>query len=157
MEKLETVNPPVQRSSVEAMVTKYNQIAMNLMAEKKFVEAVAFLKKAERLLFDQKYLVEDSQRSKLLSLTLNNLSCYYKKTRKPNAALFYIQNALEIELKDETVDPVVLAGTHLNVCAILQSLKNYSTAVTSAKCAIDLVFRALVAKTGVGIDGNSLE
>lgn len=91
---------------------------MNMMSEKKFIQAVAFLKKAERLLFDQKFLVEDTQRSKLLSLTLNNLSCYYKKTKKPNAALFYIEHALDIELKDETVDPVVLAGTHLNVCAI---------------------------------------
>jgi hypothetical protein len=55
----------------------------------------------------------------MLSLTLNNLSCYYKKTGKPNVALFYIKNALEIEQSDPTVEAITVAGTHLNICAIL--------------------------------------
>ena len=58
-------------------------------------------------------------------------------------ALFYIEHALDIELNDESVDQIVLAGTHLNVCAIQQRLKNHNAASESAKSAIALVYEAM--------------
>jgi len=80
---------------------------------------------------------------KLFSLTLNNFGCYYKKVRKPNAALKYLKAALNLEKADKGITKVELAGTYLNLCAIYSGLNRHFDAVQNAVKAIHLVKRSL--------------
>jgi hypothetical protein len=54
-----------------------------------------------------------------MALTMNNLGCFYKKRNKPNVALNYLQAALQIEEHNKSEDYANMAGTKLNICAIL--------------------------------------
>ncbi len=67
------------------------------------------------------------------------MGCYYKKKNKPNVALFYLMNALEIEKKDPNADATNIAGTHLNLCAIFSKLGKQQEAVVHAKRSIVLI------------------
>jgi tetratricopeptide (TPR) repeat protein len=73
----------------------------------------------------------------MLSLTLNNFGCYYKKVGKPNVALSYMLKALTIEQRDEQGGTrCSKAGTKLNICAILSSQSKHRDAIVYAKNAI---------------------
>eukprot|EP00434_Breviolum_minutum_P009663 symbB.v1.2.008510.t1/scaffold527.1/size293072/8 len=73
-----------------------------------------------------------------MSVTCNNLGCYYKKVGKLHAALSYLRKALKIEVSLQT-DDVTVAGTHLNVCAILSKLDKHDKALQHALCALELI------------------
>jgi hypothetical protein len=62
-----------------------------------------------------------SQRSR--ATTFNNLACYYRRLGKLRTAYNYLSNALEIELKLDSVS--TLADTHLNLCAVLSQLEKH--------------------------------
>jgi len=74
----------------------------------------------------------------LLGITYNNLGCYYKKRNKPNVALKYLEQALNIEMETEP-DNINVAGTHLNLCAILSQVRKHGRALHHAKEALKLL------------------
>ncbi|CAE7232114.1 FBXO21 [Symbiodinium necroappetens] len=76
----------------------------------------------------------------LAAVTCNNLGCYYKKVGKLHGALSYLRRALQMEV-DLGTDEVTLAGTHLNICAILSKLEKHDKAVQHALQALELIDR----------------
>ncbi|CAJ1351642.1 unnamed protein product, partial [Effrenium voratum] len=76
--------------------------------------------------------------SSLLATTCNNLGCYYKKVGKFHGALSYLRRALKLEVELST-DEVTLAGTHLNLCAVLSKLEKHDKALQHALAALDLL------------------
>jgi len=76
----------------------------------------------------------------LSAVTCNNLGCYYKKVGKLHGALSYLRRALQMEV-DLNTDEVTLAGTHLNICAILSKLEKHDKAVQHAMSALELINR----------------
>merc|ERR1719424_2502977 len=81
---------------------------------------------------------QDSSGTTLLSVTCNNLGCYYKKVGKFHGALSYLRRALKMEVELKTHE-VTLAGTHLNICAILSKLEKHDKAVQHALSALELI------------------
>ncbi|CAK79361.1 unnamed protein product (macronuclear) [Paramecium tetraurelia] len=88
-----------------------NLIAMIFLQKEKFDASLEFLKKADML-------AQSSTRYK--AITYNNLACFYRRNGKLRSALQYLQQALEIEIRQETAPS--LADTHLNMCAVLSQL-----------------------------------
>merc|ERR1719253_1738346 len=80
----------------------------------------------------------ESDTTSLLAVTCNNLGCYYKKVGKFHGALSYLRRALKMEVELKTHE-VTLAGTHLNICAILSKLEKHDKAVQHAVCALELI------------------
>lgn len=99
----------------------------------KYAEAILIANQAE------------GDNTSLLAVTCNNLGCYYKKVGKLHGALSYLRRALKMEVELNTHE-VTLAGTHLNICAILSKLEKHDKAVQHAICALDLI-NQLVSKT----------
>lgn len=74
-------------SSVYEAIVTYNKIAMTSLSTESFKECLLYLRRAEELIQDtrQKMVLSANSKqfqeeiSKLYSLTLNNLGCYYKK------------------------------------------------------------------------------
>lgn len=121
--------------SPESHVLEFNRLAMEFLKNNEFKNSLSMLKQAEDIL---NYPIPNQ--AKLLSITLNNLGCYYKRTNKPTVALHYLWKALEVGTRDN-IDISNLAGTHLNVCAIESQLGKHSTAIMHAKRAIKLLSR----------------
>jgi hypothetical protein len=93
------------------------------------------LKYAEAILIANQ---KEGENTSLLAVTCNNLGCYYKKVGKHHAALSYLRQALKVEVSLQT-DDVTVAGTHLNICAILSKLEKHDKAVQHALCALELI------------------
>lgn len=106
---------------------------MDYLATNQFHQCFKLLKNAEKLLLSQDHQMTPEARNRLLSLTFNNMGCYYKKQEKPNVALFYLKSSLEIEQGDQKTEKLNLAGTHLNLCAIYSKLSKNKEAVRHAK------------------------
>ena len=118
-------------NELEALVLKYNSIAMDYLKLENYRDSLSLLKKAEETLnSDENEIIPN--RLKLMGITLNNLGCYYKKHRQPKVALNYLEKALEVELQTES-DNVNLAGSHLNICAVLSSLSKHREALKHAR------------------------
>jgi tetratricopeptide (TPR) repeat protein len=81
---------------------------------------------------------QDSSGTTLLSVTCNNLGCYYKKVGKFHGALSYLRRALKLEMELD-VDQMTIAGTHLNLCTVLSKLEKHDKAVQHALCALELM------------------
>ena len=83
----------------EALI-EYNNRGMAELSSGKFKEAFRFLSGAEKLLrvAESPDIIHQEDQMKLLALTCNNLGCYYKRGFKPNVALRYMNNALDLEL-----------------------------------------------------------
>lgn len=120
---------------VEALVLSCNKLAMDHLRAEQFEEAFSLLRRAEDML---KYPDETPGKLRLLAITLNNLGCFYKRSSKPNVALRYLQQALEIEVKTSN-DRTNVAGTHLNICAIKSQLGKHDSALQHAKQALYLL------------------
>jgi len=97
------------------------------------------LKYAEAMLIAN----QSPDHDEILAVTCNNLGCYYKRTGKLHAALCYLRRALSLEA-DVGADKITIAGTHLNVCAILSRLGKHEKALQHAFCSQDLVSDAVV-------------
>lgn len=124
-------------TDIEAIVLRYNKVAMDYLTLENFKDTFILLKKAENILSNEQneYM---PKRFKLFSITFNNLGCYYKKSKKPLVALSYLQRSLELEVELNS-DPSALASSHLNICAILSSLKRHEEALIHSAKAIDLL------------------
>merc|ERR1719316_1825895 len=81
---------------------------------------------------------DEGDNTSLLAVTCNNLGCYYKKVGKLHGALSYLRRALKMEVELNTHE-VTLAGTHLNICAILSKLEKHDKAVQHALSALELM------------------
>jgi len=124
-------------SEAELLVLKCNKVAMETLKQEKYREALSLLNKAlEQLNAPDKHLQNWPNRLSLLGITLNNFGCFYKKKGQPNVALFYLQKALNIE-KTTNKDSINIAGTHLNICAILSQLNRHEAALQHAKQALE--------------------
>lgn len=121
----------------EAAVLRYNKIAMNYLKFGNLKDSLVLLRKAEEILNMGEGVVIPN-RLKLMSITLNNLGCYYKKRKQPKVALNYLEHALDIESQTED-DGLNIASSHLNICAVYSNLNNHKQALAHAKQAIGLL------------------
>lgn len=124
-------------NELEALVLKYNSVAMEYLKLENFKDSQVLLKKAEEILNSDEHEIIPN-RLKLMGITLNNLGCYYKRRKQPKVALTFLQRALEVELQTES-DNVNLAGSHLNICVVYSSLSRHKEALTHARQALTLL------------------
>merc|ERR1719161_683371 len=117
------------------MVLACNKDGMDSLRRGNHKAAFEQLKCAEAILVANH---KEEENTSLLAVTCNNLGCYYKKVGKLHAALSYLRKALKIEVSLQT-DDVTVAGTHLNICAILSKLDKHDKAVLHAECALQLI------------------
>lgn len=117
------------------MVLSCNKDGMLALKRGDRKEAFEQLKYAEAVLIANQ---QEGAHTSLLAVTCNNLGCYYKKVGKFHGALSYLRRALRLEVELNT-PPVTVAGTHLNVCAILSKLEKHDKAVQHALSALELI------------------
>lgn len=67
------------------------------------------------------------------------------RREKPNVALYYLNNSLQLEMQDPRSEQLNLAGTHLNLTAILTKLGKHKEAISHAKASI-IILRHLIDK-----------
>eukprot|EP00927_Polykrikos_kofoidii_P071540 TRINITY_DN67800_c0_g1_i1.p1 TRINITY_DN67800_c0_g1~~TRINITY_DN67800_c0_g1_i1.p1 ORF type:complete len:1032 (+),score=97.84 TRINITY_DN67800_c0_g1_i1:160-3096(+) len=119
----------------QQLVLGCNKDGMDYLRKGQYKQAFEQLKYAEAVLIAKQ---GEDEPTNLLAVTCNNLGCYYKKVGKLHAALSYLRKALKIEVSLQT-DDVTVAGTHLNICAILSKLDKHDKAVQHASCALELI------------------
>jgi len=119
----------------QQLVLSCNKEGMDFLRKGLYKQAFEQLKYAEAILVANH---KEEEPTSLLAVTCNNLGCYYKKVGKLHAALSYLRKALKIEVSLQT-DDVTVAGTHLNICAILSKLDKHDKAVQHALCALELI------------------
>jgi len=119
----------------QSLVLSCNKDGMDSLRKGQTKAAFEQFKYAEAILIANQ---AEGEQTSLLAVTCNNLGCYYKKVGKLHGALSYLRRALKMEV-DLGTDEVTLAGTHLNICAILSKLEKHDKAVQHALCALDLI------------------
>eukprot|EP00831_Metopus_contortus_P024785 TRINITY_DN21551_c0_g1_i2.p2 TRINITY_DN21551_c0_g1~~TRINITY_DN21551_c0_g1_i2.p2 ORF type:complete len:133 (-),score=15.42 TRINITY_DN21551_c0_g1_i2:149-547(-) len=97
------------------------------------------LKNAIKLLEENSESVKATVRPNLVSLTYNNLACYYQRTAKPNAALHCLSRSLAEYKKYGANDQPEYAYCLLNICAILSKLSKHSCAAEYARQAVGIL------------------
>merc|ERR1740138_865677 len=124
-----------EQQDFQQLVLSCNKEGMGFLRKGQHKQAFEQLKYAEAVLVAKQ---GEDEPTTLLAVTCNNLGCYYKKVGKLHAALSYLRKALKIEVSLRT-DDVTVAGTHLNICAILSKLDKHDKAVQHAVCALQLI------------------
>jgi tetratricopeptide (TPR) repeat protein len=124
-----------EQQDCQQVVLSCNKEGMDFLRKGQYKQAFEQLKYAEAILVANR---KEEDPTSLLAVTCNNLGCYYKKVGKLHAALSYLRKALKIEVSLQT-DDVTVAGTHLNICAILSKLDKHDKAVQHALCALELI------------------
>mmetsp|Transcript_22345 Transcript_22345/g.69455 ORF Transcript_22345/g.69455 Transcript_22345/m.69455 type:complete len:926 (-) Transcript_22345:139-2916(-) len=133
-------------SDIQDLILSCNKDGMENLRNGQDKAAFEQFKYAEAILLANQM---EGDNTALLAVTCNNLGCYYKKAGKFHGALSYLRRALKIEVELNT-DEVTLAGTHLNLCAILSKLEKHAKAVQHALCALELMSKVVTASdTGV--------
>ena len=121
-------------NSLEAEIILLNCQAMNCLDKPR--KALRLLQEAEAVLLSENSEVTGMKnRMPLLAVTFNNLACYYKNAKQPNVALFYLNQALTLEM-ETFAEPAAIAATNLNICAIYSQLNKHKLAMKSALSAI---------------------
>ena len=62
----------------------------------------------------------------------------YSRVNSPQVALFYLKNALEEEIESK-LDKISIAGSMLNICAILSKLGKHDEGVKYAQRAVAIL------------------
>jgi len=119
----------------QSLVLTCNKDGMDALRKGQSKAAFEQFKYAEAILIAHQ---AEGSTTSLLAVTCNNLGCYYKKVGKFHGALSYLRQALKMEIELGT-DEVTLAGTHLNICAILSKLEKHEQAVQHAHSALELI------------------
>jgi len=130
---------------VQDLILSCNRDGMELLRAGRNKDAFDHFKYAEAILLANQ---KESDNTSLLSITCNNLGCYYMKVQKYHGALSYLRRALKMEVELKT-DETTLAGTHLNLCAILSKLEKPRKAVQHALCALELMHKRITASENV--------
>jgi len=120
---------------IQQLVLACNKEGMDFLRQGNYKQAFEQLKYAESVLIAKQ---GEDEPTNLLAVMCNNLGCYYKRVGKLHAALSYLRKALKIEVSLRT-DDITVAGTHLNICAILSKLEKHDKAVQHALCALELI------------------
>ena len=118
----------------DSTIFNLNRKAMDYLRNEDYKSSLFFLQKAESLLNS----LQSENRRKLYGLTLNNFGCYYKRTNNLPTALNFLKKALEVQ-SQPPVDFNNLAGTHLNICAILSNMNEHSKALAHSLKALNLL------------------
>lgn len=126
----------------QSLVLSCNKDGMDALRKGQHKAAFEQFKYAEAILIANQ---TEGDNTSLLAVTCNNLGCYYKKAGKLHGALSYLRRALKMEVTLNAHE-VTLAGTHLNICAILSKLEKHDKAVQHALSALELI-NTLVSKT----------
>merc|ERR1719473_68926 len=126
----------------QSLVLSCNKDGMDALRKGQSKAAFEQFKYAEAILIANQ---SEHETTSLLAVTCNNLGCYYKKVGKLHGALSYLRRALKMEVELRTHE-VTLAGTHLNICAILSKLEKHDKAVQHALSALELI-DTLIRKT----------
>lgn len=126
---------PAGQQDFQSLVLSCNKDGMDSLRKGQLKAAFEQFKYAEATLIANQ---ADGDNTSLLAVTCNNLGCYYKKIGKFHGALSYLRRALKMEV-DLNTDEVTLAGTHLNICAMLSKLEKHDKAVQHALSALDLI------------------
>merc|ERR1711965_1087501 len=121
-----------------------NLLAMTYLQQEDFGMVLELLKKAE-------ILTERDEAGR--AVTFNNLACYYRRQGKLHAALQYLQKALKIEGRLESVDNP--ADTYLNACAVLSQLGRHQSALEHAQQALILLQEELSSVIGPNAGGDA--
>jgi tetratricopeptide (TPR) repeat protein len=121
----------------EAIVLRYNKVAMNYLKFNNLKDSLVLLKKADEILNSNED-INIPNRLKLIGITLNNLGCYYKKRKQPKVALSYLKRALEVESQTKS-DEINIASSHLNMCAIFSSLSKHQKALHHSKQSLKIL------------------
>eukprot|EP00913_Durusdinium_trenchii_P014351 g13461.t1 len=127
---------PADRVDFHALVLSCNRDGMEALRKGQSKAAFEQFKYAEAILIAN----QAESGTSLAAVTCNNLGCYYKKVGKLHGALSYLRRALQMEV-DLGTDEVTLAGTNLNICAILSKLEKHDKAVQHALAALELIDR----------------
>jgi len=135
------------KQAFENLVLSCNKDGMEALRKGQSKAAFEQFKYAESILIANQ--AGNSQSTNLMAVTCNNMGCYYKKVGKLHGALSYLRRALQMEV-DLNSDEVTVAGTHLNICAILSKLEKHEKAVSHALSALELINRRVS-------DGDPLE
>ena len=134
----------MDNNGIEGHIILLNCQAMKNLTNSKY--SLKLLQEAETLLMSKDPLVlELPNRLNLLAVTFNNLACYYKNMKQPNVALFYLNQALSLEI-ETFAEPSSLASTNLNLCAIYSKLGKHRQAIISAQSAIKYLKGYLILK-----------
>ena len=122
-----------------------NLLAMTYLQQEDFGMVLELLKKAE-------ILTERDNAGR--AVTFNNLACYYRRQGKLHSSLQYLQKALNIEAKLESVayNP---ADTHLNACAVLSQMGRHQSALEHAQEALILLQEELFQAPGSTPDSQT--
>ena len=125
-------------TDIETYIIDCNRLAMDLLSANNYKKSFSLLRRAETVLLTKsEKLANLTTRSKLLAITFNNLACYYKRKKQLNVAYKYLQQALKLELqfsKDSSI-----AGTYLNLCAILSHMSRHEEAKLHAEQAVNIL------------------
>lgn len=119
----------------QSLVLSCNRDGMEALRKGQQKAAFEQFKYAEAVLIANQ---SETDTTSLLAVTCNNLGCYYKKVGKYHGALSYLRRALKMEIELKT-HKVTLAGTQLNICAILSKLDKHDKAVQHAMSALELI------------------
>lgn len=120
---------------VETLVVSCNKDGMDQLRQGELRAAFEQFKYAEAILMANQM---EGDSTSLLATTCNNLGCYYKKVGKFHGALSYLRRALKLEVEMAT-EEVTVAGTHLNLCAVLSKLEKHDKALQHTLMALDLL------------------
>jgi hypothetical protein len=119
---------------IESTISDFNRKASALLRSSDFSSAISCLESAYSLLAQ---LPGDSRR-RLLSLTLNNLGCAYKRAGQLETAVAVLEEALDCA-GAAPADVGSLAGTHLNLCGLFSQQNEHRAALEHALQAVRLV------------------
>lgn len=148
VENMEVMPRALGERSIQELVSSCNKDGMDSLRNGQDKAAFEQFKYAEAILLANN-MNEDN--TALLAVTCNNLGCYYKKVGKFHGALSYLRRALKMEAELNT-DEVTLAGTHLNLCAILSKLEKHTKAVQHALCALELMSNIVAASSSATVE-----
>jgi tetratricopeptide (TPR) repeat protein len=102
---------------------------MLFLSKEKYESCLEFLQRAEIL---------SAGAPLLKAITYNNFAQHAKKVNKLKTAISYLEKSLEIEVKHGG-DPILLADTHLNLCAIFSSQDRHIEALEHILIAVVLL------------------
>jgi tetratricopeptide (TPR) repeat protein len=114
------------------LLSAYHQAAMKCMESGPSKQAAAFelLQKAQ-LLGERRLPGESPQRRVWLTAIYSSLAVYFQRAKKYEAALLYLQQVADLEQDVGAGESI--AGTSLNIAAVLLSLRRHSQALVEAE------------------------